>query len=173
MTEEDPTVIAYDPGGVTGWAVISVHPDALLDPDCYILDNITHFSCGQFIGNEFEHVDQMLWLADYWPSAGLVVEDFILRKFDMSRNLLAPVRLTAAFRYTLMPERFVHIQAPQLAKTTVTDARLRAMGFWEQTAGAVHARDAIRHVLTFYKRLKSNPKLLKETFPELVNIEEM
>lgn len=162
----DPTVIAFDPGGTTGWALFCVHPDALLLPDILILNNIQHWAFGELTGTEFAQVDGMLELADNWPKAALLVEDFILRRFDMSRNALAPVRLNAALRYAVAP-RFVHLQQAQLAKTTITDARLRAFGFWEQTENKVHARDGIRHGLTFLKRLKTQSKLLKQTFPEL------
>jgi hypothetical protein len=132
-----------------------------------ILDNVTHWACGQFVGSEFEQVDQMLDLADDWPGAALLCEDFVLRRFDASRAVLAPVRLNAAFRYSIARDRRVHLQNPQLALTAITDARLKAFGYWENTEGEVHARDAIRHALTFLKRLKTQPKLLKETFPAL------
>lgn len=163
----DPTVISYDTGGTTGWSLFSVHPDALLYPDVMILDNITHFAFGQMVGNEYLQVDAMRDLADKWPGAALVLEDFILRRFDMSRNTLAPVRLNAAFRYemSLAPTRYVYLQSSSLALTTITDERLKALGFWERTAGLVHARDAIRHGLTFLKRLKTNPKLCAQVFP--------
>lgn len=162
----DPTVVAFDPGGTTGWALFSVHPEALLCNDVLILDNIQHWACGQITGTEFKQVDDMLELADAWPGAALLCEDFILRRFDMSRSVLAPVRVIAAFRYGIAP-RHVHLQQPQLAKTTMTDDRLRQIGFWQATEGKVHARDAIRHGLTFLKRLKTQPKLLKVTFPDL------
>lgn len=170
----DPTVISYDTGGTTGWALFSVHPDALLYADVMILDNITHLAFGEFTGNEYLQVDAMRVLAETWPGAALVVEDFILRRFDMSRNVLAPVRLNAAFRYemSLPPERHVFLQQASTAKTTITDERLKAIGFWAQTEGLVHARDAIRHGLTFLKRLKSQPKLLKAVFPALWEITE-
>lgn len=163
----DPTIISYDTGGTTGWAVISVHPDALLEPDVLILDNITHFAFGEITGTEYEQVDRMAELADDWPGAALVLEDFIVRRFDMSRAALAPVRLNAAFRYIMSPGRYVNLQQPQLAKTTITDERLRRIGYWERTSAMPHARDSIRHGFTFLKRLKTQPKLLKETFPAL------
>jgi hypothetical protein len=168
-TTGDATVVAYDPGGVTGWAVFSVHPVSLIRPEYKVLENVTHFTCGQFIGTEFAQATAMIELAREWPGAALVVEDFLLRKFDASRNLLSPVRLTAAFRYTLLSvdKRAAHMQQPSLAMTTMTDERLKATGYFERTVGVPHARDAVRHCLTFLKRLKMQPELLRSTFPAL------
>jgi hypothetical protein len=169
-TSGDPTVVWYDPGGTSGWAVISVHPDALTDPGVRILDNIEHMAYGEFTGSEFDQVDAMLDLADSWPGAAIGTEHFILQQFRKDEELLSLVRLNAAFRYEMVRHgrtRRVHRQNAQLAMTTVTDDRLRAWGFWGRTAGLPHARDAIRHNITFLKRLKTQPKLRAEVFPNL------
>lgn len=163
----DPTVIAFDPGGVTGWALFQVHPDALLDPGVRILANIQHWSCGQFSGSESSQVDQMRALADDWPEAALVNEDFVPQEFNQSRAFLSPVRLNAAFSYIMRPRR-VWYQMPSLAKTTITDDRLRLLGvYWHETEGFEHARVSVKHCLTFLKRLKEQPKLRSEVFSDL------
>lgn len=103
-TSGDPTVVWYDGGGTTGWAVISVHPDALTDPECFVSDNLTFFACGEFYGNEFMQVDQMVHLAELWPGAALGVEHWILYESSHGRkdeNLTSLVRINAAFRYAL------------------------------------------------------------------------
>lgn len=169
-TSGDPTVVWYDPGGTCGWTVFSVHPASLLEPDVRVLDNVHHFSWGEFTGTEFDIVDQMLDLADAWPGAALGTEHFILQQFRRDENLLSLVRLNAAFRYELVRHgrnRRLHRQSASLAMTSVTDERLKSWGYWERTAGQPHARDAIRHDLTFLKRLRSQPKLLKEVFPKI------
>lgn len=178
-TSGDPTVVAFDPGGVTGWSVFTVHPDALTDPEFRILENISHWSCGQYIGSEADQVDQMVELARTWPGAAVLCEDFLLRKFSAGRELLAPVRMNAAFSYTMRrgliedpkkgKQRLVTIeyQLPALAMTTMTDSRLKALGFYERTVGKEHARDAVRHSITFLKRLKENSRLRARIFPSL------
>lgn len=103
-TSGDPTIVWYDGGGTTGWAVISVHPDALTDPECLVMSNITYFACGEFYGNEFMQVDQMIALAELWPGAVLGVEHWV--NYDSSagrkdENLTSLVRINAAFRYGL------------------------------------------------------------------------
>jgi len=103
-TSGDPTVVWYDGGGTTGWAVMSVHPDALTDPECFVMDNVTYFACGEFYGNEFMQVDQMVALAEEWPGAALGVEHWVLYDSSNGRkdeNLTSLVRINAAFRYAL------------------------------------------------------------------------
>lgn len=168
-TTGDATVVAFDPGGVTGWAVFSVHPDALLDPTLKVMHNITHWAAGQFTGSEFTQVDEMVALSLDWPGASYLVEDFVLRKFDASRELLAPVRLTAAYRWAMSrhADALVKVQPSSLAFTTITEERLKAMGFWEVTAGKKDARSAVQHALTWLKRLKTDVRLRMEVFPQL------
>lgn len=154
-TGDDPensySVVGFDPGGRTGWAVISVHPEAMTDPDCRVMDNIEMWSAGEFFGPRLSQLDQMIDLCNAWPSARLVCEDFILRRLSPERELLEPVRLAAQLEAGVRP-RYVILQQPALALTTITDERLRAMGFW--LPGQEHARDATKHVLTWLKRTK-------------------
>ena len=168
-TSGDPTVIWFDPGGVSGWCVFSIHPEALVDPQCLLLQNVTHFACGQFVGTEFDMVDQMLELCDIWPGAAVGTEQFKLRKFSQDDNLLVLVRLNAALAYELRRhrERRLWRQSPSLAFTTVNESRLKAWGYWEPTIGQKDARAAVQHGLTFLKRLKTQPKLRAEAFPSV------
>lgn len=143
------TVLAFDPGGTTGWAVISVAPEALSgDPDYRVLDNIEYWSAGQLTGQENDQADAMVDLVDEWPEARLVIEDFILRKQSQDRAMLSPVRLTAIVEWAVRPRYFLR-QQPALAMTTITDDRQKAAKLW--IPGQEHARDAVKHCLTFLK----------------------
>lgn len=164
----DPTVVWFDPGGTTGWAVISVHPVAVSDPHYRIMENITHYAVGQYIGTEFDQVEQMIDLCAQWPGAVYGTEQFILLKPQTSEAVLSPVRLNAVLRYGLGRKGRLYRQLPSLAKSTMTDDRLDDMGYLEQTRGMPHGRDALRHNLTFWKRVKTQRSLRLEAFPRLV-----
>lgn len=165
--EQHYTSIAYDPGGITGWSVFVVHPDAIEDEDYNILDNIIFWSAGQFTGESDDREDdpedvmaiQMLDLARAWPRAKVVCEHFVLRKFSSGQELLSPVRVTAKFGVLLRmqfpkPRRPIIKQQPSLAMSTITDDRLRRMGLYAPLSGQEHARDAVKHNLTWLKRAK-------------------
>lgn len=168
----DPTVVAFDPGGTTGWAVVSVHPVAVRDPAYSILDNLTHVTFGQFCGTELAMADAMIDLCEQWPGAVRLTEQFILMTHTNSDALLSPVRLNAALRYGLHlkakgTDRRVWNQTASMAKTTMTDERLAYCALIEPTRGKPHARDALRHALTFWKRVRTSYALGREAFPAL------
>lgn len=148
---------AFDPGGTTGWAVFAVHSDAIDDPECRIIDNIEFWSAGQFFGPEDSQTQEMWDLVEQWPDAHIVIEDFVLRKFSSARELLSPVRLTARFeeRLKCMGDKRPIIKQPgSLAMSAITDVRLKKMGLYNPLIGKEHARDAVRHNLTWLKRAK-------------------
>lgn len=154
----------FDPGGTTGWAVVAVYPEAMQDAEYRILDNLAFWSCGQFTGREDEQVDAMLGLVEAWQDSTVVgLEDFKLRQFRQDEDLLAPVRISAAFEYELRGTgygkkrgrsqgRRALKQQPSLAMTTMTDDRLKAAGLYPPTVGKEHARDAVRHAFTYLRR---------------------
>lgn len=159
--EEVYTSIAFDPGGVTGWNAISVYRDAITSPDYKILENIVNWAAGEFVGPLDRQVDEMLDLVEMWPEAKIVIEQFILRKLTMDPNMLDPVRVTEKFTYGLHSRlkrretpRAVIFQQPSLAMSTITDERLAAIGWAERLRGLPHAKDAVRHNLTWLRRAK-------------------
>jgi hypothetical protein len=172
IASEDPTVIAFDPGSTTGWAIATVHPEAFTEPEVRVMDNILHFAFGEFFGTEYRIVLQMVELWRGWPGAACVIEDFILdpsKARIKSRELLSPVRITAGFKFhSLEAEVPTTMQLKDYAFRTITDERLAAAGYFEQTAGMKDARAAVKHLLTFLKRLKKDRALLARTFPHLV-----
>lgn len=169
--EESPfySVISFDPGGRTGWAVFAVYPEAMENPDYRILDNVVLWSAGEFFGPEDEQVDAMLGLAEAWPDADLVIEDFIPdpSKPLQDREVWSPVRITAAFAYAVRftgsfyeqfgGERPVYRQPPALAAGSFPDERFRSMfpTFANALTGQKDARSAVKHALVWLKRKKS------------------
>lgn len=167
-----PTVVSLDPGGTTGWCVLCVHPLALVDPDLRVLDNVTYWRSGQYDGIEWEHVREIENLAAAWEGGAVVVEDFVLRRLSPARELLSPVRLTAALEYVLWREkRLVFRQSASDAKTICTDERLKDWGFYRREGGEEHARDATRHGLLFLRRASTldrrGARLRRAAWPRL------
>ena len=149
--------VSFDPGGTTGWAVFGVHSDAINDPEYRIIDNIEFWSLGEFWGPDREQAREMFELVEQWPTAKIVMEDFVLRKFSSARELLSPVRICERFCGRMDQagdERPIIKQQPSLAMSTITDARLKKMGLYNATVGKEHGRDATRHNLTWLKRAK-------------------
>ena len=155
------TTIWFDPGVIVGWCVISVWSVALTDKRYRILSNLAGWSAGEYKGSEDDVVDHMFELIEAWDgnvgSVGL--EDFILRQFSMGRELLAPVRVSSRFEDRMYVAGrkglFVPKQQPALAMSMVTDDRLKTWNLYTPTVGQPHARDALRHALTYLRRMKT------------------
>lgn len=183
-----PTVISIDPGGTTGWSRMVVHPEALVDPDVPILTNILDRANGQVraipvtpggkapkalnLALEERRCIRTL-VSDVlrsWSGAALVIEDFLLRKKVMDRELLSPVRLCAALELAVEYEGLgmtLHRQSPSEAKTMATDDRLKAWGLYARAGGQQHARDADRHSITFLRKAKARGSVRGEAWPHL------
>jgi hypothetical protein len=183
---EAATVIAIDPGGTTGWSLIRVHPESLTEPNADFLDNIFRHQhgqvdCGSHRGNlasslhdgistdgEFSGVYDLTHFIESWPVAAVVIEDFTLRTMRMDRELLSPVRVTAALGYNIwMSGRDYHVQQPSDAKRVCTDARLKAWGMYDSAGNLRHARDADRHAILFLRKAKNNPRFRSIAWPHL------
>lgn len=144
-------VLALDPGGTTGWSVFGVHEEAMTgDPGLLVLENVLWWTAGEFTGKQDDQIDAVVDLVEAWPSARLVTEAFRLRQLNA---LLDPVEINAAVRWATRPRRWVQ-QHPGLAMSTVTDDRQKSWGFW--LPGKEHARDAVKHAITYLKREKES-----------------
>lgn len=163
------TCIGLDPGGTTGWCVLRIHEIAMTSSEYRILDNVDYWSAGQVSGTIGHQIDKLVDLCEGWSDAEIVCEDFVLRQLRGGRELLDPVRITEPLKWWLerggarawdveegedWKPRTLHLQQPALAKSTITDERLRDIGILHLTAGQEHARDAVRHALTFARRRK-------------------
>jgi hypothetical protein len=163
------TCIGLDPGGTTGWCVIRIHDIAMRSSEYRILENVASWSCGEIQGTLGHQIDKLVDLVDAWPDAEIVCEDFLLRQMSGGRTLLDPVRITEPLKWWLerggrrawdveegedWKPRELHLQQPSLAMTSMTDERLAEAGVFNLTKGQPHARDAMRHGLTFARRRK-------------------
>lgn len=170
---EDPTVVAIDPGGTTGWAVLQVHSQSLIDGDVPILANVEHFASGQFTGSELDQAIEVVDLFEQWPGSALLIEDFILRVSSADRSLLSPVRITAHIEALVqaprlregLPDLPIFKQTPEMAMSTATDERLKRWGLYRP--GEQHARDATRHAITFIRKMKGQANVRARAWPNI------
>ena len=92
----------------------------------------------------------------------LVIEDFVVRRFDSSREFLSPVRITARIQQELFNDTIcegvtVVMQSPSDAKQTCTDERMKKWGIQPKTHRDRHGLDAARHCVLFIRKLMANP----------------
>lgn len=169
-------VLSFDPGVTTGWAVHRLDLKVLMASGFQeaLRSAASGYALGELRGQtENEMVDEMVamtrsvfTLGDY--AAGdhfaIVMEDFILRRSESDRSLLAPVRVFSKYEYALDVLTRGKVALPYVkqsasdAKTIVTDDRLIRWGVYRP--GSVHARDAQRHGILFSRKVASNPALL-------------
>lgn len=167
MTEyESLRLLAIDPGGTTGWAHFWIPPGNLSVRSRDVLEDV-EYDCGQLTGPEPGQARQIGAIITLMGDCGPVIcEDFTLRQFRQDAALLAPVRLTAMIEYIIsgiIDEPPFRKQQPSMAKSTATDERLKEWGLWEK--GQPHARDAIRHGVTFLRRAKTDKSLRDWAWP--------
>ena len=99
-------ILAFDPGGHTGWSLLRLNlkaPDFTGDNKCVFTDpksyttgyaftnrlSRIHWEHGEIDCSEYEHsgkenkgVYDCMSLIDTWPSAVVIIEDFILQKLN-------------------------------------------------------------------------------------------
>lgn len=155
-------ILALDPGGTTGWSLLILRRN-INGRDVFswnldaILRNKVSWEHGELWckGDEDAATYQLAKLCDQFPSAAIVIEDFILRqeRKEKSRDLLSPVRLTAKLEYCLWRQgrRTFKLSAGQ-TKPIVTDERLGMLGCLADDGMSDHARDADRHAVMFVRK---------------------
>ena len=128
--------MALDPGGTTGWA--------------YFNPAWSGVECGQILGQH--HMRLYEKLEELQPQL-IVSESFQFRQFegfDKSKVVLDSVEYIGIVKLYAQIERVSLVfQTASTAKHFVADLKLRRMGWYKPTAGMVHARDALRHLLYY------------------------
>lgn len=160
--------LAFDPGVSTGWCVHRLPKERLLAEgflQAIRPGNGGAWNAGEFTGGDNYAVDTMLDISrlvyeevdeeagDEWV---ILVEDFILRRLQMDRALLSPVRIGAMFaREMRHAPVLVDFRTSSDAMNVVTDGRLRDWNLYRP--GSNHARDAQRHSILTARRYSSEP----------------
>jgi len=171
-------VIAFDPGGVMGWAHFVVHIRAFSHPREKVLSNLLGWRCGEFEGTEHDKVRAALDMIRksryrngklFTARYEIVTEDFDLTQLIGGKDLLIPTRLNAILEYQLA----VGFQLPlayqnRALRTGVTKPRLKRMKLWPVRGKDAYA--AVQHGVTYLKRLKQRAD--EVTWEKLIQLNE-
>lgn len=161
------TVVALDPGGTTGWAVVSVDVTAYGFGDGTSLHRlITHKDSGQFVGEVLEQGEEIATLFDAWPTAAIVLEHFQPRQAAYELSAIQVETIAEYIAFCDRREETTFKQLPSLALSTITDERLKGWKLYKP--GEQHGRDAFRHALMFHRRCMENSGLAKTAWPKLL-----
>lgn len=190
------TVLAFDPGGTTGWALMQASIDQIVAKEVPAHMAVSRWyqgqlDCGANSGNAADSgtsdgqsfgisesgeaagvalMENMIESSfKTWGPPAVVIEDFILRTQNKSRDALSPVRLTAALDQLLWDSGIAKSfkQQPSEAKTAVPDARLQLWNMFYGTRQDRHGVDATRHALLFIRKMKAKPSLMRAAFPQV------
>lgn len=170
-------VLAFDPGGTTGWAVFCIKPKLLVSQKPLNRRLLAHYAAGQIIGSELAQVDQGIELIDIWPNAAVVSESFQQRIRNAgleTDEAYSPVRINAVWKWWLATEdRYLFKQTPAQAKDRWTDDRLVAAKLDPDPEGPKmrerHARDGCRHAALFLNRARDQKGLRHSAWPQFFN----
>ena len=165
------SVLAVDPGGMTGWSIMTTTIDKIADRTMSLLDLVDTWRHGE-IPSEGDFGEQIAAEVLYTllehvgvHSTAVVLENFVPQRLDKSKAFLSPVRLNSAFEQLLFQEQVAWTKQMPREKNAMDDNRLKAKGFYERGMG--HARDADRHALLFLQKLQGNRTLMQKSFPLL------
>jgi len=153
-------IVAFDPGGVIGWAHLVIDFRAFITPRSKVLANLLDWNTGELKGTEHANIAECVKLVrqarygemPYHSKTDVVTEDFELTQLVGGHNLLSPVRLNAILEWEITQVGGVNFvyQKRQL-RTGVTRERLKLMGL-RPTGKDSFA--ALQHGITWARRVK-------------------
>lgn len=176
----DTVIVGIDPGVTTGFSAIAFDSSNIPQPQ-----EVEHWGSGQLSyggsGNAKDLIEgdsafaeqkiveliatlvSQLSHSDYERRRVIVViEDFIIRKQNSTRDFLSPVRITAGLLQVLFraPNVKIMFQSPSDAKSICTDDRMDKWGYTIKTQKDRHSRDADRHAVLCLRRILEKPRLM-------------
>lgn len=172
MTTRHLHIMGIDPGGTTGWALLTVPRDSVFgDGPSAILE----WDYGEFSGAEPVQAMALARLVrevqslDYKTGPALIMEGWDIDPSFRSTDpeTLSPVRLGAMMtllgHQNQLGDSTLHFQSRGIAFSTATDHRLKQWGLW--IAGPDHMRAAVRHAITALRLAKENMEFAKKLWP--------
>lgn len=139
------SIIAIDPGGVTGIAVYSGGPVRLYEWE-----------------GGFEGMCNWLQCTSMWDVSAIVIESFTINAGTHKKDPVAiydTLYIIGAVHFVARAKNIpVVMQSPQKAKSFGTDDKLRRLGWYNPSKGG-HQNDAVRHLVTYLASIR-DPKIL-------------
>jgi hypothetical protein len=171
MTTPHLHILGIDPGGSTGWCLITVPRLCIFGDEP---SEIWERDYGEFHGDEEAQAIEIARLAreiqglDYRTGPAVIVEDWDIdpRFKSTDPETLSPIRIGAMLRLlhydNRMGDSTLHFQGRTIAKQTMTDDRLRRARLW---TGSPHINDAHRHAITGLRRAREQEDFAHELWP--------
>lgn len=178
-------IVAFDPGGTTGWAHLVVDFRAFSRPEHSALKHVITWDCGEYPGTENEQVKQasrLIWRARFGDmpfnsrtdvvSEGMTKADILSEDFELTQrvggnNLLSPVRINAKLDWVCSEWGLALNLQKRSMRTGVTGERLTQFGFispmsrtgrWTTTGRGKDAFSAMQHAIVWLRRMKESSK---------------
>jgi hypothetical protein len=161
------TILWFDPGVMTGWAIVRLNP-SYLNPyfagsPPSIAEHVgqSDWNCGTLIDSWSANMDEMVKKVLRWPDAVVGTEDFTLRGTRLAgRESLSPVSVNGALDYTMHRlGRRLWYQMPG-DKDIIGPDRLRAAGYWRTGMGTKvgqHGQEALSHAFKWIQDAANTP----------------
>jgi hypothetical protein len=155
-------LIAFDPGGRTGWAHWVIDYRAFSRPEHKVLEHVIFHGSGEFGGTEHHNVSQCLGLIDdaregrYRGRMHVVSEGFQLTQIKGGKNLLIPERINTLLEWELAKRGMTLTIQGRSERTGVTHEKLRAFGYRKRYPKDEFA--AMQHGVTWLLKEKENSK---------------
>lgn len=146
-------IVAFDPGGTTGWA-------AYLEADTHLVTPTPRFDCGQ-LGPEPHHKELFNKLTLNVPKT-VITESFEFRQSDVNRtkiNLISREYIGVMRLWSdIHPWAGFYQQTPSQAKALISNEWIKALDLWKP--GQRHAMDAMRHLLWYLVNKQGHKELV-------------
>lgn len=123
---------------------------------------------GQITGSEDEQAFEVMCIAAEYQRSAMGIETFSPRKFSRDLTMYSPMRIRSKIEFGLWYEevdRIVFKQSSSDAMTHLTNDRQRRHDLW--IVGQEHARDAVKHCVTFFATAHDKPRLRPRAWPHI------
>ena len=157
-------ILAFDPGGRTGWAHLQINAKAFSRPEAKVLRWLEFWDCGELSGPEHDQLTQasaMLWNIHgplpFNCRVDVISEDFELRQLvGSTENLLSPVRINAVLHWMCRQQDLTFSTPKRVERVSVTKERLNLYGFTGSFRKDEFA--AIQHAVAWMRKVKQQSK---------------